>query len=223
MNTTVELAPGLFAHGSGALWVERDRALLAADAHLGYAWAQRRRGELGPLVEGDARARLEAAAEELAPATIVFLGDLVHAPKPAPEEKRQIEDTLSALARRARLVAVRGNHDRGLTRDFAIEAADEWAGEEIVAVHGDRPVDPQGRLLALGHLHPSIRWHDAAGVSTAFPVFLKSARAVVLPAFSPFSLGYAISGRLPAEWETLLGPGPYKVVAVNGRWATPLR
>jgi metallophosphoesterase superfamily enzyme len=223
VRSTVELAPGLFAHGSGALWVERDKALLAADAHLGYAWAQRRRGELGPLVEGDARARLEAAVEELAPEVVVFLGDLVHAPRPAPEEKIEIEATLGALARRARLVAVRGNHDRNLERDFAIEAVDQWSGAEIVAVHGDRPVEAEGRLVALGHLHPSIRWHDAAGVATAFPVFVQSARAVVLPAFTPFSLGYAISGRLPAEWEALLGPGPYKVVAVNGRWATPVR
>ena len=58
------LLPGLAAHPSGALWIPESRTLLVADLHLGYGWAQRRRGELGPLADFRAAIREMLAGQK---------------------------------------------------------------------------------------------------------------------------------------------------------------
>ena len=96
----IEVGPGRFAHPSGGLWLAEERILLVADPHLGYAWAQRRRGELGLLGDIVGQAKLLQVVEELAPEQLVLLGDIVHAPKPGPEERALIEETMAALKAR---------------------------------------------------------------------------------------------------------------------------
>ena len=65
--------------------------------HLGYAWAQRRRGQLGPVVDGGAAERVWAVIDELQAARVVLLGDIVHAPNPAPVERMWIEAALAGM------------------------------------------------------------------------------------------------------------------------------
>ncbi len=222
----VEFAPGKRAHASGALWLPGSAAVLVADAHLGYAWAQRRRGQLGPLVEGGGRDRLIALLDELHPAILVFLGDLVHAPKPAPEERSLIEQTIRDLATRARIIAVRGNHDRGLLRDFGhlpMEFTPSWSTESVFAIHGDRPAPiPENAFLVAGHFHPSLSIRDAAGAGQRVSVFALTKTTCILPAFSPFAAGHDLRRGLPAEARTLLGPGPVHLIAATGRRALRL-
>jgi uncharacterized protein len=217
----IEIRPGFLAHRSGALWLVDSRTLLLADVHLGYGWAQRRRGELGPLRDEETRAKLLGVAAELQPATIVFLGDLVHAPNPAAEERRLIENTLSELAACARLITVLGNHDRRFLRDFpeaAVETATQWQTPcGWLALHGDCVPNPPALPLILGHLHPAIVFADAAGASQRLPVFLCNHGAIVLPAFSPFAAGYVINRGLPAEWEAFLGTAPLHLIAATGQ------
>src|SRR5690349_5294754 len=100
------------------MWIASSRTLVVADIHLGYSWAQRRRGELGPLADERAKQKLNAACDELGPAEIVFLGDVVHAPRSCQPEREWIEKTLISLSERMRLTAVRGNHDRAFAREF---------------------------------------------------------------------------------------------------------
>ena len=64
----IEVGSGRFAHPSGALWLAEERVLLIADPHLGYAWAQRRRGELGLLGDVVGQAKLLQVVEEFMPA-----------------------------------------------------------------------------------------------------------------------------------------------------------
>jgi uncharacterized protein len=222
-GSTIEIRPGFLAHRSGALWLADSRTLLLADVHLGYGWAQRRRGELGPLRDAETRTKLLNVTEELGPTTIVFLGDLVHAPDPAVEERRLIETTLSELAAAARLIAVLGNHDRRFLLDFPnapVETASRWRTPcGWFALHGDCVAEPPGFPLILGHLHPAIAFADAAGASQRLPVFLYNNQAVVLPAFSPFAAGYVINRGLPGEWEAFLGAGPLHLIAATGQRA----
>ncbi len=181
----------LFAHPSGALYLPDEGALLLADLHLGYAWAQRRRGELGPITDGGVAAKLAAVLDEVRPASVVLLGDVVHAPKPSPQERAWIVDALGAIP--GRLIVVRGNHDRALTRDFGIPTVTEWRAPGIVAVHGDRLPDTAERIV-MGHLHPFGCVRDLAGATRRVPVFHLTARAVTLPAFSPLAAGVTVKG-----------------------------
>ncbi len=207
VSSTVSLLPGLMAHPSGALWIPETRTVLVADVHLGYSFAQRRRGELGPLADVIAKEKLLRLADELRPLDFIFLGDLVHAPRPSSPEREWIEDLLSQLGLRARMIAVRGNHDRAFAREFGhlpIKNVETWSAPGILALHGDRlatsPI-PEAATLIMGHLHPSLALRDASGANQRVPLFLVSPHCIVLPAFSPFARGFDVRAGLPIELE----------------------
>ncbi|MDX2152531.1 MAG: metallophosphoesterase [Bryobacteraceae bacterium] len=228
MPRSVEFRPGFHAHASGTLWLPDAGALVVADAHLGYAWAQRRRGELGPLAEGGAKAALVAVLEELRPSTVVFAGDLVHAPRPCADERAAIEDTLRAAASLSSLVVVLGNHDRGLMRDFCglpVTCMQAWHGDGVTVVHGDRlefPL-PENHYAVLGHFHPTLPFKDAAGVRRRLRIFLAGRSACILPAFSPFAAGCdLLKIGLPSGLKGLLGARTPEAVAVTGRSAAAI-
>lgn len=219
MQPMAEIGPGRWAHASGALWLPEARTVIIADAHLGYGWAQRRRGELGPLVDETMPEKIAAVLDELKPSRVVMLGDVVHAPEPAPAERQLVSRTLEAIAARAELVLVRGNHDRGLAADFTGFAMTErWETAKVVAVHGD--VLParalRRRHLIAGHWHPAYRVRDAAGVSHRLPVFAVSPGLTVLPAFSGFAAGLNLAKGLPEEWNNKAG-GRFRLFAATGR------
>ena len=218
MSRQVELAPGRFAHASGALWLADLRAAVMADVHLGYGWALRRRGQLGPVGDDRVRAKLISTVDELAPELIVFLGDLVHAPRPAPEERFAFESTIRELTGRAKIVLVLGNHDRGFARDFLslpVEVCREWHGAGLLAVHGDRDL-PEAEHVVAGHLHPALSIVDHAGASHRMPVFVSGERITLLPAFSPMATGFDIRNGLPFEMQSA------RVVVASGKRAVDL-
>ena len=222
-GTAVEIFPGVFAHASGALWIPACGAALVADAHLGYGWAQRRRGELGAVGDGGAAAKLAELCGELAPREVVLLGDVVHAPRPAPPERALIEGTLARLAAGAAVRVVLGNHDRGFRSDFGhlrLALAESWSGGGVFAIHGDRPAAaPEGRVIALGHVHPVLRIRDAAGAPAKVRAFVAGDRGVILPAFSPFAGGAEARTEVPPALQPLLGGGPRRFVLATGRRA----
>jgi putative SbcD/Mre11-related phosphoesterase len=214
----------MFAHPSGALWLPAARTVLIADLHLGYSWAQRRRGELGPLADFQARDKLLRLCGELLPAHIVFLGDLVHAPRPCMPERAYIEETLALLAQQAQITAVRGNHDRAFAREFghlAVTTAEAWTSGPITAIHGDRldqaPIPESGTLI-MGHLHPCLSVREASGAGRKLPVFLVTPRCMVLPAFSPFARGYDVAAGFPPAMEVC-----FRGSAIQAYVATPTR
>ena len=221
LRSAVCLLPGLYAHPAGALWLPESRTVIIADVHLGYSWAQRRRGELGPLADLRTREKLLALADDLQPALIVFLGDLVHAPRPCAEERECIENTLLDLSQRAALTTVRGNHDRAFAREFGhlpIEQREHWSNESVTAVHGDRlQIAPivESHTLVVGHLHPCLAVRDASGASQKPSVFLVNRSCLVLPAFSPFARGYEITGGLPADLLACFRAEPVEVYATT--------
>ena len=203
MSTTI--LPGLHAHPSGALWIPESHTVLIADVHLGYSWAQRRRGELGPLADVAAKEKLLRVIAELNAQQIIFLGDLVHAPKPCAPEREWIESLLTDLSTRASIIAVRGNHDRAFAREFGhlpLTTVEIWTAPGLLALHGDRlaraPV-PGFATLIMGHLHPSLSLRDASGANQKVPLFLVTPSCVVLPAFSPFARGFDVASGLPGE------------------------
>lgn len=218
----VAIAPGVEAHGSGALWLPDTATAVVADLHLGYSWAQRRRGELGPLVDHRTREKLLALRDELNPKQFVFLGDIVHAPRACAPEREWIEETLSLLGENAQLVAVRGNHDRRFATEFGhlrFETTDSWTYQQFTMVHGDRWnfAWPEGHTLVIGHIHPSLAVRDASGAGHRVPVFLTGERCMILPAFSPFARGYDVAAGLPPEVSGCFPRNQAKAYAATGK------
>jgi putative SbcD/Mre11-related phosphoesterase len=224
-NLSAELLPisqEVYAHASGALWIPETQTILIADLHLGYSWAQRRRGELGPLADARTREKLLGVRDRLQPRRFVFLGDVVHAPRPCEPERVWIEEILRELACDAEIVSVRGNHDRRFSAEFAhlaFENVGTWSDGAVTAAHGDR-MDfswPENHTLILGHLHPALAIRDSSGAGHKLPVFLANRRCVLLPAFSPFARGYDIICGLPSELVNCFGLEEIEVYAATGK------
>ena len=198
------LEPGLHLDARHVLWLPAERTLVAADLHLGYAWAHRHAGNLLPLAPDDTIDRLSSLVADYQPAQLVLLGDIVHRAIPVPALREQI----TALA--ARLVNIRirwiaGNHDRRLQRLLeecgldGIRLETELALGPNFLTHGDE-TDPataigiQTRLdasgwLIMGHEHPAIRLHDRIATSVKCACFLAGPGILILPAFSRWSAG----------------------------------
>ncbi len=222
MSSLLPVLPGLLAHASGALWLPESETALIADVHLGYSWAQRRRGELGPIADYRTREKLFQVRDELRPKQFVFVGDIVHAPRACTPEREYIEETLRTLGETAKLIAVRGNHDRQFADEFShlnFFSVNAWSEGTLTAVHGDR-FDfawPETHTLVMGHLHPALAVRDAAGAGHKLPVFLVNANCLVLPAFSPFARGYDVAGGLPTEVSGCFRKEEIDIFAVTGK------
>jgi metallophosphoesterase superfamily enzyme len=200
MSGQLELAPGKLAHPSGALWLVESGVLLVAGAHLGYGWAQHRRPDPPSVFDGGAHKRLGRLVEELKPKKLVLLGDPAQAPNPARE-------WAGAFGRLRPLLV------------------NEWRQDDVVALYGSLPKTPVpgGHILVFGHLRPFATIDDRTGVRRRLPAFLRSRRAIVLPAFSPFSGGIDVTRGIPGELRELLGRGPVQVALTTGRRVVPLK
>jgi uncharacterized protein len=211
-------------HPSGALWLPDVGTLIVADLHLGYGLAQRRRGELGAVADTETAEKLTAVVQELIPKQLVLLGDAVHAPRPSKIEKDWIQHCFRSWASTAAIFFVRGNHDRRISLDFAVETSAQWRSPGWIGVHGDGmiPEPGNGETLVVGHLHPAVGIEDAAGVKRKIPVFLESEHILVLPAFSPFAAGVDVLRRFPTELSIFGGRTAFKATAATGRRIAPL-
>jgi putative SbcD/Mre11-related phosphoesterase len=219
MSRLLEIGPGRMAHASGALWLPDRRTAVVADLHLGYGWAQRRRGEPGAVADGGVRDNLEKLLAELEPQELIVAGDLVHAARPGKAERELIESTLEALATRVQVTLVPGNHDRRFVRDFQharLEVAPNWTSRGLRVVHGHETADACGDHVIFGHLHPAWPVCDDAGAVQKVPVFVAGGQATILPAFSPFAGGVPLHAALTAPVRVMLGE-PIHVYATSGR------
>lgn len=215
----VEIWPEIMAHASGGLLLTCSRTLVLADVHLGYSWAQRRRGELGPLADENTRHKIMQVLDELLPDKLLLSGDIVHAPSPSKPEVEFIEQVLTEIRGKTELIGIRGNHDRQFSKDFGglgIPLVEEWTEGELTVTHGDRLPDRLIGRLAIGHLHPAIGLEDAAGVKQRIPAFLVAGQVVVLPAFSPFAAGFDVWRSIPEEIARLSQGSPPEVIAATG-------
>lgn len=170
-------------------WATR-RMLLVADPHFGKAAAFRALGVRAPKgTTREALVRLDALIARLAPSSLVFLGDLLHA-----REGRNAETFDALAAWRASHAAigmriVRGNHDR--------RAGDPPAEVGITCVDGPvvvapfalahHPVSVAGSYVLAGHLHPCATLVGTARQRERLPCFWLGREVGVLPAFGEFT------------------------------------
>ena len=205
------------------MWLAETRTAVVADVHLGYSWAQRRRGELGPLADFQSRDKLLSLCADLEPRQLIFAGDLVHAPRPCAAERAFIEETLTLLSQHAEIVAVRGNHDRAFAREFGhlpLSTTAAWTNGAITVMHGDKletAAIPAEGTLVLGHLHPCLSLREASGAGRKLPVFLVNEHGILLPAFSPFAGGYDVAAGLPKLLESCFRQTPIHAYATTGK------
>lgn len=229
----LEILPGVWLDARRAAWLGRERALLLADLHLGYAWVERRRGRLFPLIRDDVAARLASLVADYRPAVVALLGDVLHARVGLDAVRAELDAVLAAVPDAAELVWVAGNHDRGHGR------LPDWRGGPLplveaqalgahVCTHGDVATWAglsarlgDGGMVFMGHEHPAVRLGDGVATSVKAPAFLVGERLVVLPAFSDWAAGVTVGDGPPLS-RLLAGAGRMQAVAILGQRLLPL-
>ena len=187
---THPLAEGVLALPGGFALLTASRALVCADAHLGYEDVMGGGGALPLWSTTEITASIALAARRHDAREIVFLGDAIHGAGLSEGAARAVVAALDALRAYAPVTIVAGNHE-GRTRGVAVLGAtvercvrDGWA-----LVHGDKPEAGASRTM-IGHLHPSLH----LGGGTTAPAFLAARTLVVVPALTPYSPGLDVTG-----------------------------
>ncbi len=204
---------------SGALWLDRSRALVIADLHLEKGSAYAARGQmLPPYDTRESLRRLTAEVEVLAPKVLVMLGDAFHDMGAGARLSDDDAHTVWALAGGRTLVWVTGNHDPRPPAHLPGDAMDEvdLAGLRLRHEPEAGPVSGE----AAGHLHPCARIRGA-GRSVRRRCFVTDGERLILPAFGAYAGGLNI--RDPAFAGLFIRPplavalGPRRAHAVGWR------
>ena len=186
LRTSIGAAEALL-RCSGALWIEAEGVLVAADLHLEKGSAYAARGQmLPPYDTRETLKRLEAEVEALTPAVVILLGDTFHDRK---SESRLAPDdaaTLRGLAMGRTLVWVVGNHDADGPQALPGETADELEVCGLTLRH--EPLSGLWPGEIAGHLHPAARVKAARG-SVRRRCFVTDAERAILPAFGAYAGG----------------------------------
>lgn len=186
-----------------AVFLEDHRLLLISDLHIGFAWTQRRRGQLLPLdATDDLPGRIASLCRDWNPSGLVVLGDFVHGAAPLDGIREEIEAVLSVLAVHCPVRIVLGNHDVRLPEQLAlwqipIPCVNQHEAGEFHLTHGDQPSQPSraGLFHIQGHEHPAIEIPDPPAGRVRVPAFLLSRNRLILPAFSRWAAGSVIGHR----------------------------
>ncbi len=194
---------GVFLDPRRAAFLQEHRLLLISDLHIGFAWTQRRRGQLLPLdAPDDLPGRIIALCRDWNPSGLVVLGDFVHGAAPLEGIRHEIETLLTSLPSDCPLRIVLGNHDVRLPEQLArwnlsIPCVQQHEEGEFHLIHGDQPGQPSRADLfqIQGHEHPAIEIPDPPAGRVRVPAFLLSHDRLILPAFSRWAAGSVIGHR----------------------------
>lgn len=184
------LAEGVLALPGGFALLTQARALVCADAHLGYEDVMGGGAALPLWSTSEIVASIALAARRHEAREIVFLGDAIHGAGLSEGAARAVRDALDALRAQAAVTVVAGNHE-GRSRGTAVlgPTVETCSRGGWTLVHGDRPGPGAARTM-IGHLHPSLH----LGGDRSAPAFLAGPTLIVLPALTPYSPGLDVLG-----------------------------
>jgi hypothetical protein len=164
---SVELIKGIEAIDL-ALYIAKQQILILADLHIGIEDAMVKQGILVPKFHfKDLVQRVESIFTILEKSgkqvkLVVINGDLKHEfGTISDEEWRNTLKMLDYLLRKAKVVLVKGNHDRILgpiAEKRNILVVDHFIADDVMVTHGDSIPDiPKSiKTIIIGHEHPAV-------------------------------------------------------------------
>lgn len=180
----------LILHPEHALFWKDKNMLIVADPHFGKAQIFRRNGI--PVPKGttaDDLDRLSHVMDQLQPASLLFLGDLIHDRIDNYLEFSQLVSQWRQRCRNLQLILVTGNHDRFSKKSLAHFRFDQVAAEismdPFVFTH--KPKLDNAFYGIAGHLHPAVTLKGKGHLKETLPCFCFGTRNALLPAFGGFT------------------------------------
>jgi DNA ligase-associated metallophosphoesterase len=176
---------------AGALVWPRLALLAVADLHLEKGTACARRGQLVPPWDSAATlARLAAVVARHAPRTVVAVGDSFHDDHAAARLSAADHAVLAGIGAAARLVWVRGNHDKLPPACVAGQACETFAAAGLLFRH-QALAQPGAPGEISGHFHPKARVSTRAG-EIVRPCFMTDPTRIMLPSFGAYTGGLEV-------------------------------
>ena len=172
---------------SGAVYWEREGALLVADLHLEKASFFARFGQMLPPYDSrETLERLACAIRDTGARRVFCLGDSFHDAAGAERLEPYAAGMLAALSRATDWVWITGNHDDGALPAQGGTLVDEVEVGGMTLRHRAQAGE-QGPELS-GHYHPKLRL-SVRGRHIARPCAVASETRLVLPAFGALTGG----------------------------------
>lgn len=196
LNASLTLLP------ERAIFWEKERMLIIADAHIGKVSHFRKNGIPVPrMAERNNLWRLSGLVMKTKPNKIIFLGDLSHSKLNKAWD--QFVDFRKGYSN-VEMILVRGNHDILSEQSFInaeIKVVDSMTVGPFFFTH-DREVSHLYNVH--GHIHPSIRLRGKGRQSLRVPCFFFGKDYGILPSFGDFTGSYTLK---PEDGDAVFVPG----------------
>lgn len=198
-----------------AIYWKQERALIAADVHLGKVGHFRKAGIAVPRdMEQDDLAILSDLIEEYKPIRIIFLGDLFHSDMNNDWE-------WFALWRKhfahIQIMLIKGNHD--IIHDSYYTQLDVSLHKQLIMgpflmlhhpLSDEKLMQARGYVFC-GHIHPGVCLVGRARQHITLPCFAFGEKQVILPSFGKFTGKVAIHHQ---KTDKIYGVLKDKVIAI---------
>lgn len=195
---SLEIMPGVRVTADRCLVLDDGPTVVLGDLHLGYEKALEEEGMYLPRFNTESiRESLNRIICKYDPKRIVLLGDIKHDFKRTRYEgKEEVRKIVELLMNAADVIVVKGNHDnflQNILQDTGLMAVDYVDMCGFRMEHGH--VDSGKRPVIIGHEHPSVRINSSlcGGLKLQCYLYLKDDGIIVIPPFSPLSMGSDLS------------------------------
>jgi putative SbcD/Mre11-related phosphoesterase len=191
-----------------ALYLKKQKILVITDLHIGFEEMLNKQGILIPRHQlKDIINRLDRIFLKCKPKIIVINGDLKHEFGTISEQEwRDSLKVIDYLAKKGKVVLVKGNHDTILgpiSQKRNVELAEYYKADDILIVHGDKIIDKKCKTIIIGHEHPAVMLKED-GRKEKYKCFLKGKfkgkNLIVMPSMNTVTEGTDILN------EELLSP-----------------
>lgn len=199
-----------------AIYWKQQKALIAADVHMGKVGHFRKAGIAVPRdMEQSDLATLSDLVFEYNPQKLIFLGDLFHSDMNADWEWFRLwRQQFTKLE----IILIKGNHDIINDQhylDLKVTLYDELFMAPFLMLHHPLAeaelLETEGYVLC-GHIHPGVNLSGKARQSITIPCFAFGEKQAVLPSFGRFTGRVAIRQQ---KTDRIFGVLQDKVIAIG--------
>lgn len=190
------------------LYIKKLSAIAGSDLHLGYEGVMADKGIFIPKANlRNIKKMVKKAVEKSNADTMIINGDIKNEfSKVHVEEFNEFHDFAKFIKEELgmkKIILIKGNHDNFIDRlkgplGFEMHRQ-EALFEDILFFHGEElPHNKAGKLLVMGHVHPSIGVYNRIGVKEKLRCFLYGSlsdkrKVIILPALNYFASGVDVN------------------------------
>jgi hypothetical protein len=172
----------LFPHPAVLIRTQKTRTIVIADLHIGWEMSLSQKGIHVPTQTPKLLKKLKNLLLTYKPERLIILGDVKHTVATAEiSEWQDIPDFFQEIKKQTQeILIIRGNHDGNLEpllpENIKLLPATGTTLGDIGFFHGHKWPSPtllRCKTLVMGHIHPTIAFHDPAGFRITRQVWIK--------------------------------------------------